>query len=139
MRETSAGVRTVLRQYCRSAEDVEDLLQEVFLKALQRLDTLDDPARFTSWVYAIARNCGLDFVRARQRRPTTSLDDQLHEPKDETPGPVDLAEVRDLSNRVQSGVARLAPRDATLLAMVTKLGFTPTDVAGTLGMSHTAA
>jgi RNA polymerase sigma-70 factor (ECF subfamily) len=139
MRETSSSVRTVLRQYARSAEDVEDLLQEVFLRALQKLHTLDDPARFTSWVYAIARNAGLDHIRARQRRPTTSLDDQLHEPSDDNPGPVDLAEVRELSRRVQSGAARLSPRDATLLAMVTTLGFTPTDVAGTLGMSHTAA
>ena len=139
MRSTSSSVRTVLRQYSRSPDDVEDLLQEVFLKALQKLHTLDDPARFTSWVYAIARNAGLDHVRARKRRPTTSLDDQIHEPSDDDPGPVDLAEVRELSRRVQSGAARLAPRDATLLAMVTTLGFTPTDVAGTLGMSHTAA
>jgi len=139
MRGTSGSVRTVLRQYSRSAEDVEDLLQEVFLRALQKLHTLDDPERFTSWVYAIARNAGLDHVRSRQRKPTTSLDDQIHEPSDDTPGPVDLAEVRDLSRRVQSGAARLSPRDATLLAMVTTLGFTPTDVAGTLGMSHTAA
>jgi hypothetical protein len=40
---------------------------------------------------------------------------------------------------VHVGIGRLAPRDATLLAMVCNLGFTPTDVAGALGMSQTAA
>jgi proline racemase len=67
------------------------------------------------------------------------MEDELVEPRDVDPGPDELAEVRELSDRVRTGAARLNARDATLLAMVTQLGFTPTDVAGALGMSHTAA
>jgi RNA polymerase sigma factor (sigma-70 family) len=139
VRETTPSVRTVVRQYVRSAEDVNDLVQEVYLRALQRLGTLEDPERFKSWLYAIARNAGLDHVRRARRRPASALEEELVEPRDVDPGPDELAEVRELSERVRSGAARLNPRDSTLLAMVTQLGFTPTDVAGALGMSHTAA
>jgi RNA polymerase sigma factor (sigma-70 family) len=139
VQETTPSVRTVLRQYVRSAEDVSDLSQEVYLRALQRLSTLEDPERFKSWLYAIARNAGLDHVRQARRRPTSSMEDELVEPREADPGPDELAEVRELSERVRSSAARLNPRDSTLLAMVTQLGFTPTDVAGALGMSHTAA
>jgi RNA polymerase sigma factor (sigma-70 family) len=139
VRETTPSVRTVVRQYVRSAEDVNDLVQEVYLRALQRLHTLEDPERFRSWLYAIARNACLDHVRRARRRPTTAVEDELIEPRDVDPGPDELAEVRELSERVRNGAARLNARDSTLLAMVTQLGFTPTDVAGALGMSHTAA
>jgi RNA polymerase sigma-70 factor (ECF subfamily) len=139
VQETTPSVRTVLRQYVRSAEDVNDLSQEVYLRALQRLSTLEDPERFRSWLYAIARNAGLDHVRQARRRPTSAMEDELVEPRELDPGPDEMAEVRELSERVRSSAARLNPRDSTLLAMVTQLGFTPTDVAGALGMSHTAA
>jgi RNA polymerase sigma-70 factor, ECF subfamily len=43
--------------------DVEDLVQEVFLRALPRLKSLRDAARFGAWLAAIARNRANDFHR----------------------------------------------------------------------------
>ncbi len=140
MRDTTPSVRTVVRSYVKNADDVSDVVQEVFLRALQRLSTLDDPERFVSWLYAIARNAGLDHVRRTRRRDDHTDDGvELDVLVDGNDSPDDLAELRDLADQVQAGLARLAPRDATLLAMVTSLGFTPTDVAGALGMTPTAA
>jgi RNA polymerase sigma-70 factor (ECF subfamily) len=44
-------------------DDVDDLVQEVFLKALGRLGTLRDSRAFGGWVAAIARNTALDLLR----------------------------------------------------------------------------
>ena len=140
VQETTPSVRTVVRSYIRNPDDAADVMQEVYLRALQRLDTLDDPTRFKSWLYAIARNAGLDHLRKAKRRPLPPPNEIDHIDQVESdPGPEDLAEVRELAEQVQLGAARLSARDTTLLAMVTTLGFTPTDVAGALGMSHTAA
>jgi RNA polymerase sigma-70 factor, ECF subfamily len=136
---TTPSVRTVLRQYVRQSEDIDDLVQEVYLRALQRLHTLQDVGRFKAWLYSIARNAGLDHVRRVQRRPVSAIEDEPFEVRDAGPGPDELAEVRELSEQVRNGAARLSARDSTMLAMVTQLGFTPTDVAGALGMSQTAA
>jgi RNA polymerase sigma-70 factor (ECF subfamily) len=48
--------------------EVEDLVQDVFLTALQQLGTLRDPAAFGGWIGAIARNRATDYLR---RAPKT--------------------------------------------------------------------
>jgi RNA polymerase sigma-70 factor (ECF subfamily) len=46
-----------------SRDDVEDLVQDVFLSAWRRLDDLRDPAAFGGWLAMIARNRATDFHR----------------------------------------------------------------------------
>ena len=53
----------------------EDLVQDVFLSAMQRLDTLRDPAAFGGWLAAIARNRATDHLRRAPQ--TTELPDTL--------------------------------------------------------------
>lgn len=48
--------------YC----DAEDLLQDVFVKALERLPALREPAAFCGWLIAIARRMAADHVRTRR-------------------------------------------------------------------------
>jgi len=43
--------------------DVEDLVQDVFLRAMRRLHTLRDAAAFAGWLAALARNCAADYHR----------------------------------------------------------------------------
>jgi RNA polymerase sigma-70 factor (ECF subfamily) len=49
-----------------SYHDAEDLMQDVFVKALERLPALREPAAFCSWLIAIARRMATDYVRARK-------------------------------------------------------------------------
>ena len=44
-------------------DDVDDLVQDVFLTAWRRLDGLRDPAAFGGWIAMIARNRATDFHR----------------------------------------------------------------------------
>src|SRR3984893_3275125 len=48
--------------------EVEDLVQEVFLRALPRVRELRDTSRFGSWLAAIARNLATDYYRRSQTR-----------------------------------------------------------------------
>jgi RNA polymerase sigma-70 factor (ECF subfamily) len=52
-----------------SAADAEDLTQQVFLVALERLDQLRRPESARSWLFAILRNC---FLKTWQRREAVS-------------------------------------------------------------------
>jgi RNA polymerase sigma-70 factor, ECF subfamily len=54
---------------------VDDLLQEVFLKALRELRHLRKPAAFGGWLAQIARNCAHDYFR--KTRESTELPDTL--------------------------------------------------------------
>jgi len=55
--------------------EVDDLVQDVFLQALPRLNSLRDAARFGAWLAAIARNRANDYYR--RSRPTTELTESL--------------------------------------------------------------
>lgn len=54
-------------------EDAEDLMQDVFVKALQQLSTLREPAAFSSWLMAIARRLATDHLRATKSRRKLSM------------------------------------------------------------------
>jgi len=56
------------------ASDAEDLVQDVFLRALPRLGGLREASRFGAWLCAIARNLAIDFHR-RTRTHSEGNDD----------------------------------------------------------------
>jgi RNA polymerase sigma-70 factor (ECF subfamily) len=55
--------------------EVDDLVQDVFLVALRRLDTLRESAAFGGWLAMITRNRAIDFHR--RRRETEELPEEL--------------------------------------------------------------
>ena len=59
----------------RSRQDAEDLLQEVFVKAYDALKGFKGDSAFYTWIYRIAVNRAINFVKNRKRRMTVSLND----------------------------------------------------------------
>ncbi len=55
------------------ASEAEDIVQDVFVQAMTRLDSLSKPSSFGSWIGTIARNAVTDHYR--RRRPTEELGD----------------------------------------------------------------
>ena len=56
----------VVVEIVRDTETARDLAQEAFLQAYTRLETLRDPGQFSSWLYRIARNLSLSWLRRPQ-------------------------------------------------------------------------
>lgn len=54
-------------QYADSSEDAEDLAQDVFAKAYRRIEDLENPDRFSSWLYGIALNRCRDYAKNVRR------------------------------------------------------------------------
>ena len=55
-------------------EDADDVLQNVFLKAWSKLDTFHQESKISTWLYRIALNESLDFMR-RKKAQMVSMDD----------------------------------------------------------------
>ncbi|PLX25502.1 hypothetical protein C0580_02480 [Candidatus Parcubacteria bacterium] len=51
------------------SEDIEDILQEVFIKTYQNLNNFDQKLKFSSWIYRIAHNEVISNWRKRKSRP----------------------------------------------------------------------
>lgn len=56
-------------------EDTNDLLQDVFAKAYRSITKFRGKSTFYTWIYAIATNMTLNFLKKRNRRRGLSLDD----------------------------------------------------------------
>jgi RNA polymerase sigma-70 factor (ECF subfamily) len=59
--------------------EVDDLAQDVFIQAMQRLESLRDDNAFGGWLAMIARNRATDFHR-QKRDDVELLDDIAHDP-----------------------------------------------------------
>jgi len=50
-------------------EDIEDILQDVFIKVYQNINSFDKDLKFSSWIYRITHNEVIDNYRKKQARP----------------------------------------------------------------------
>jgi len=57
----------VVRVYRLDSHDAEDVFQEVFARAFERLDTLRDGDALRPWIAQTARNCAVDTLRRSGR------------------------------------------------------------------------
>ena len=62
------GLRAFIAKRVADDAEVDDILQEVFLRMHRGLDGLKDPRRVVSWVYQITRHTIIDHYRAPERR-----------------------------------------------------------------------
>lgn len=69
-------VAAVVRQFKFTDAAADDLIQDVFVQAWQRLDSLSDPAAFGAWVSTIARNRCLNEIR--KKKPSLVINTQDH-------------------------------------------------------------
>jgi RNA polymerase sigma-70 factor (ECF subfamily) len=64
-----AALRRVIQRYVRDPNLVDDLYQEVAIKVLRRFDTVRDRRTVRGWLFQIARNACLDFLRSQATKP----------------------------------------------------------------------
>ncbi len=62
--------RYIRRLGCNDPQDIEDVLQELFLKCYINLNDYDSSLKFSSWIYRIAHNETMSFFRRKSVRPS---------------------------------------------------------------------
>ncbi|MVM29767.1 sigma-70 family RNA polymerase sigma factor [Spirosoma sp. HMF4905] len=89
--QTKSRVFTLTLGYVRNREDAEEITQDVFVEVFRSASTFKGDASATTWLYRIAVNKSLDFLKHRKRQKRfafiTSLFDSstgevLHQPTD---------------------------------------------------------
>lgn len=112
--------------------EVDDLVQDVFIRALRRLSTLREAGSFGAWLAAIARNVANDYHR--RSVPEEPLTDDASD--DEIRGGVSRGDHQGSAAAVLEAVMSLpdAYRETLILRLVE--GMTGPEIAARTGMTH---
>jgi len=134
------GVRRILGFYLRDHAAIDDVWQEVSLRVLRRLHTLQHPAAARGWLYQIARNAAMDWLR-RCDRAIVRNTGELPEPAaggDDGRGPADSMLSAERIAAVRKALAGLPPSQREAIRLRLEDGLDHAQIAERLGINRQA-
>ena len=126
--ETIVHLRPSLHRYCSrmigSVLDGEDVVQDALFQAYRKLDTFDDNRPLTPWLFRIAHNRCIDFLRrreVRQEAETATMGPDSVVP-DDPPGPI-------LNRALEHLVLALPPKERACVLLKDVFDYSLEEVA----------
>jgi RNA polymerase sigma-70 factor (ECF subfamily) len=129
------------------ATEAEDLAQHVFLQVFKSAHRYEVAAKFTTWLFTIARNLCLNEIRRRSRHPAESLDETFADNEDQpirqaedlrTFSPPDSLLHGELEEKIEAALAELPEKQRTAILMCRGDEFSYEDIAEVLECSVSA-
>ncbi len=124
-------------------EDAADMTQETFLKAWRNLEGFHGEAAFSTWLYRLASNACLDYLRSVKRRPvlplTVSDDDgeeQTVDIADSTSSPEEALISKEERELLQEAMSSLDPEQRQILTLRVVNDLSYTEIAQVLSLKE---
>ena len=125
--------------YVGEREAASDCGQEAMLRVWRGLDKYRGDCAFETWVYRVAANCCMDYLRKKKRDKSESIEplrEQGFDPADPDPGTEERVIAADEHRRLRECIARL-PEDQREALVLTQLEGVPYETAAEqLGVSE---
>lgn len=127
----------------QNREDAEDITQDVFFKAFQKLDQFQGNSKFSTWLVRIAVNESLMRLRKRKTSKTVSMDQDLQTdegsiPRDFAewrPNPEEIFSTSELGDILRKTIAGLSPGFRTVFTLRDIENLSTEETAEALGLS----
>lgn len=125
-------------------EDTNDLLQDVFAKAYGSLKRFHGKSAFYTWIYSIATNTTLNFLKKRKRRVAMSLDDmdngiindEVFTDLSHHANPREGNRVKELQKKLNEALQQLSDDHRAVVTMFDIQGMRHGDIGKILGLSE---
>ena len=125
--------------YTGSREAAEDCGQEAMIRIWRNMANYRGECALESWVYRIAANCCMDWLRKKKRDQSVSMEplaEQGFDPADDAPGTEEQVIAKDERQRLREAIAHL-PEDQQEALILTQLEKVPyEEAAQALGVSE---
>jgi RNA polymerase sigma-70 factor (ECF subfamily) len=135
-------VFAVARGILKRQEDVEDIAQQVFVKAYFSLKRFDQRAAFSTWLYKITVNECWDLLRKRKARPLIYESDfneeqsrQYTATERQTAKVPDTSDRMAIRERLENLLSQLDTRDRAMLILKEVEGFSVEEIAESMGLN----
>lgn len=140
--EYQKRIFNLIYKYVPNSETAKDLSQEVFLKAFLALPHFKRQSAFYSWLYRIAINLCIDYLRKQKRShilpfnelPTDSNDEEIL--SDLKPSPSEQAEMKELGQIIRKAVNQLPPGQRRVFNLRYQEGLQLKEIAARLNRSE---
>lgn len=119
-----------------SAMDAEDVCQDAFIRALERLEDCRNPGKFAAWLMQIVRNRARNYIDYRRVRETVDLDKIAASSVTRTDNGVQQAELRDT---LQKALAELTELQRQVVLLHDLEGWKHREIAESLDVSEVAS
>lgn len=125
-------------------EDTHDLLQEIFAKAYQSLPKFKGKSTFYTWIYQIATNRTLNFLKKRKNRAASSLDD-VESSIQQDPALIDTASnanperqssINELQIKLNEAMMKLSESHRMVVTLFDIQGMSHAEIAKVLNISE---
>ncbi|MBQ8780128.1 MAG: RNA polymerase sigma factor [Oscillospiraceae bacterium] len=123
--ECKNAVERFVRFRLSSRSDADDILQETFLTAFQKFDTLADKTNFRPWIISIARNKCNDYYRRKAKNTDISIDELLL--AESRYGYVERYDIYD-------SLEALSENDRQIIELFYIQGYSQSEIAETIGI-----
>jgi RNA polymerase sigma-70 factor (ECF subfamily) len=145
VRRYERPVFSLVYRMVRDREAAEDLAQDSFVKVLNHIDRYRPEFKFSSWIFKIANNVAIDFLRKRQL-DTVSMDGSPHaasaseveassfELADRQETALDELEAREIGTAIERAIARLRPEYRSCIMLRHIEGRSYEEIAATLDL-----
>jgi RNA polymerase sigma-70 factor (ECF subfamily) len=136
-------IYALLYNMTSNKEDAEDLIQEVFVKAYSALARFKGDSSFYTWVYRIAVNRAINYVKRRNKRAGPSLDnvdsgierDKSYVELSAKESPFRDATLSELQEKLNSALQKLSDKHRVVVVMHDIEGVPHDEIAQVLGVS----
>lgn len=142
-------IYNLVYKYVPNSETARDLSQEIFIKAFRALPHFKQQSAFYSWLYRIATNLCIDFLRQQKRGQTLSFEGlttgrSLSERRgkdevvlnDVSPLPPDQLEAKELGHIIGQAVEQLPPKQQRVFNLRYHHGLQLKEIAAQLDRSE---
>jgi RNA polymerase sigma-70 factor (ECF subfamily) len=125
--------RVIARRLMQNPDDADDLVQDAFLRALERIASFDTSRAFEPWFTRLLVNLGLDWRRKQTVRRTESHDPETFPGGSRPDREVERSELR---RSLQQAMERLPDRQRLIVTLFEIDGHSTEEVAGMLKVSQ---
>ncbi|MFC1566681.1 RNA polymerase sigma factor [bacterium] len=116
VRENKDMVYNIAFQILGNDFELEDVVQEVFLKVYKKLDKFQGKSSIKTWLYRITVNTCLDVLKKKKRNKTVSLDESINNEQTNENVLNDLVK-RDMNQRIGDAVSKLPDKYKVILKL----------------------
>jgi len=114
------------RKFLSRREDIEDIVQDIFISSYKNLQGFDAAQRFSPWIYRIAHNAFVNGLRSKMRNPLSffDFDALVSHPIYENPEEKER-ELSDMKEMIERGLDKLSPkyRESLILYYLEELSY----------------